>query len=109
MQSDKTLGHEDDRREFLFTDMNKDKPEQLTSISKARTLEEIAEFWDTHSLADYWDQAHEVEFEVRAKRRRRVVVDPEVFAQIETQAHTRGVLPETLINLWLVERLQTAK
>jgi len=42
---------------------------QLTSISKARTLEEIADFWDAHSLANYWDQIHEVEFEVRAKRR----------------------------------------
>jgi len=38
---------------------------QLTSISKARTLEEIADFWDTHSLADYWDQIYEVEFKVR--------------------------------------------
>ena len=89
--------------------MNEDKQEQVTTISKARTLEEIADFWDTHSLADSWDQTHEVEFEVRAKRRHRVVVDPDVFAQIETQAHTRGVLPETLINLWLVERLQAAK
>ena len=25
-----------------------------TSISKARTLEGIAAFWDTHSLDDYW-------------------------------------------------------
>ena len=86
--------------------MSENKSEPTTSISKARTLEEIADFWDTHSLADYWDQTHEVDFEVRAKHRRRVVVDPEVFAQIEVQAHTRGVLPETLINLWLVERLQ---
>ena len=49
----------------------------LTPISKARTYEEIAEFWDTHSLAGYWDQTHEVEFEARAKPRRRVTVDPE--------------------------------
>ena len=28
------------------------------------TLEEIGEFWDTHSLADYWDETHEVAFEV---------------------------------------------
>ncbi len=28
------------------------------------TPEEIGEFWDTHSLADYWDETHEVEFEV---------------------------------------------
>ena len=78
---------------------------QLTSISKARTAEEIGEFWDTHSLADYWDQTHEVEFEIRAKRRRRVTLDPEVYAQLEIQARTRGILPETLVNLWLSERL----
>jgi len=48
--------------------MSEGENAQLTSISKARTLEEVAEFWDTHSLADYWDQTHEVEFEVRAKQ-----------------------------------------
>jgi hypothetical protein len=80
--------------------------EPMTSISKARTLEEIADFWDTHSLADYWDQTHEVEFEVRAQRRRRVTLDPEVFFKVEVQARKRGLLPETLVNLWVVERLQ---
>ena len=33
------------------------------------TPEEIGEFWDTHSLADYWDETHEVEFEVNLKSR----------------------------------------
>lgn len=32
--------------------MKENKDEQVTSISKARTLEEIADYWDTHSLAD---------------------------------------------------------
>ena len=31
------------------------------------TPEEIGEFWDTHSLADYWDETHEVEFRVNLK------------------------------------------
>lgn len=35
------------------------------------TEDEIADSWDTHSLADSWDQTQEVEFEVGAKRRRR--------------------------------------
>jgi hypothetical protein len=80
--------------------------DNVTSISRARSLEEIADFWDTHSLADYWDQTTEVEFEVRAQRRRRVTLDPDLYAQIETQAHQRGVMPETLVNLWLAERLR---
>ena len=81
---------------------------QLTNISKARTLEEIADFWDTHSLDDYWDQTQEVEFTVRAQQRRRITLAPGVYTQVEAQARERGVLPETLVNLWLAERLQGA-
>ena len=33
------------------------------------TPEEIGEFWDTHSLSDYWDETHEVEFQVNLKSR----------------------------------------
>ena len=33
------------------------------------TPEEIGEFWDTHSLADYWDETHEVEVQVNLKSR----------------------------------------
>lgn len=85
--------------------MSENNDTQLTSVSKAAAIEEIAEFWDSHSLDDYWDETHEVEFEVRAKRRRRITIDPDVYARLEAQARVRGVLPETLVNLWLVERL----
>ena len=37
------------------------------------TPEEIGEFWDTHSLADYWDETHEVEFQVNLKSRENLV------------------------------------
>lgn len=67
--------------------MDENNEKQLTSISKARTIEELAEFWDTHSLVDYWDETHEVEFEVRAERRRRITLDPDVYSKLETQAH----------------------
>ena len=80
----------------------------MTSISQAKTLDEIAEFWDTHSLADYWDQTHEVDFNVRAQPRRRITVAPELFEKLEHQARIQGLNPETLVNLWLAERLQEA-
>ena len=69
-------------------------------------LEAAADFWDAHSLSDYWDQTHEVEIEVRARRRRQVTLDPEVWERIVDQARVRGVSPETLVNLWLMERTQ---
>ena len=34
--------------------MNENKDDKLTGISKAGSVEEIAEFWNSHSLDDYW-------------------------------------------------------
>jgi len=89
--------------------MSASKQVQRTSISGAASLEEIAEFWDAHSLADYWNQTREVTFDVRAQRRRRVTIDPEVYAHIEAEAHVRGIRPETLVNLWLSEKLRATQ
>ena len=80
-----------------------------TSISNARTIREIGDFWDSHSLADYWDQTEQVEFTVRAQKRHRITVAPEIYAQIEEQARINGIVPETLVNLWLAERLKKTK
>ena len=87
--------------------MNEDKEKRRSSISKAQSIQELADYWDSHSVADVWDQTQEVEFEVIAQRRHRIVVDPEVYEKLVAEAHRRGVAPETLLNLWLAERLQS--
>jgi sugar/nucleoside kinase (ribokinase family) len=69
------------------------------------TIEAAAEFWDTHSVADYWDEFQEVEIEVTAPRRRRVSVEPEIWQKVAEVAHRKGVTVETLVNLWLAERV----
>jgi hypothetical protein len=89
-------------------DMSESRDMSASSLSRASTIEEIGDFWDTHSLADFWDQTHEVEFKVRAQRRRRVTLAPEVYAKVEEKARESGVQPETLVNLWLAEKLQEA-
>ncbi len=89
--------------------MNENKNTQPSSISQAETLEEIGEFWDTHSLDDYWEKTREIEFEVRAIQRRRVTVEPKIYKELEAEARVRGVVPETLVNLWLAEKLQASK
>lgn len=35
--------------------------------------EEIGEFWDIHSLADYWDETHEVDFQVNLKSKHNLI------------------------------------
>lgn len=77
-------------------------PEEFASIAEAGA------FWDTHSLADYWDETQEVEIDVRIPRERRVTLASDLAQQIARRAEREGVSVETLVNLWLSERLQAA-
>ena len=61
-----------------------------TNISKAKRLEEIGEFWDNHSLGDYWDKTKKVEFSVRAKKRHRITIEPELYDKIVNRHHFKG-------------------
>ena len=71
------------------------------------TPEEIGEFWDTHSLADYWDETNEVDFQVNLKSKHNLIpVEPEIAEQIQAQAAKQGVSPEKLVNVWLREKLK---
>lgn len=89
--------------------IKKNRGKQVPSISKSQTLEEIADFWGTHSLADHSDETYEVAFEVRMQRKCRVTLTPEIYEKIEGYTRAQRVLPETLVNLWLAERLQGIK
>jgi hypothetical protein len=77
-----------------------------TSISKARTYEEIGEFWDAHDLADARPSPREAAFVVAPERRRFLVaVDPSLAGRLRDQALRRGLSSESLLNLWLKEKL----
>ena len=77
-------------------------------IPSFNSYEEMTEFWDTHSLADYWDQTEPAAFEVAPEARRRylVALDREVLARVQRLARTRGVSIESLVNLLLEQRLR---
>jgi len=77
------------------------------SIPEMNSYEEIAEFWDTHSLADYWDQIEPAMFEISPELHRRylVAVEPDLLNRLRQAAYTRGVSTESLINLLLEQRL----
>jgi hypothetical protein len=80
-----------------------------SSISNASTYQEMGEFWDTHDLTDYHDQTYEVEFEVDLQSERTYFpLEKSLFAKVRALAKQRGVTPETLLNLWVQEKLQEA-
>jgi|SRR6266545_1771938 len=70
-------------------------------------LEAAAEFWDSHDLADYEDLTAEVQFTVNLQRHRRLVaLEPGLADKLAAEARKRGLSAESLVNLWLSERLQ---
>lgn len=79
--------------------MAANKPKQ---IPPAESLEQLGEFWDTHDFTEFDDpQATDVEFQVTCA----VPIEAELLATLEQQAQRRGVQTETLVNLWLQEKL----
>lgn len=73
-----------------------------SSISQAETHEQIGEFWDTHDFTDNDDPTlPDVEMTVSGA----VAIEAELLAALDEQAERRGVTVETLVNLWLQQKL----
>ncbi len=71
------------------------------------SYEEISKFWDSHSLADYWEQTETADFEVEPNARRRylVALDPQLLQRVQQLAQSRGLATESLVNLLLEQRI----
>jgi len=69
-------------------------------------LEEVADFWDTHSLADYTQylKPARVTFKLTG-RVHLLAVDPKIASELRAISRAQGLSPETVANLWLRERL----
>ena len=77
-----------------------------SSLSKARNYREIGEFWDTHDLAEHWDNTKPVTFEVAIESEQTYcAIDKELSRKLLAAARRRGVSTHVLINLWLQEKL----
>jgi len=75
-------------------------PENFTGI------EEFSDFWDNHSSADYEDDMKSVEVQIELSSGKAYCpVAKELLRHVRKQAHLQGVSTETLVNLWLQERL----
>jgi len=88
--------------------MNESNPKNDPIPEEFRTLAEAADFWDTHSLSDYWEETQEVEIGVRASRRQWIPLATHVASRALERTQQEGVSVETLVNLWVAERLEIA-
>jgi len=84
--------------------------DRVSSISQSRSLEEMAEFWDTHSLADFEEQTHEVAMTFDPSARRSLVgIEPELMKELRYIARQRRVSAQTLVNVWLRQRVDQTR
>lgn len=80
--------------------------ENKSSVSKASSYKEIGEYWDAHDAGEIWDETEEAKFEVALQSDVfYYAVEPSLSSKLHTIAERRGVSAETLINLWLQEKL----
>jgi len=78
-----------------------------STLSKAKTYKEIGDFWDTHDLSDFWEQTKRVKFQVDIQSEITYYsLDKKLADQVQSLAQRRGVTTDTLINLWVQEKLQ---
>lgn len=77
-----------------------------SKIPSFKSLEAFQEFWDKHDLTEFDRQLREVSFEVDLRARRHLVsVDPDLMRRVRQVAREKGLSTESLVNLWLQEKV----
>lgn len=82
-------------------------------IPKFRSYAEEAKFWDTHSLADYWNEFKDIDiaFELQKPKEETVVVrlQKNLKTKLEQIAKSKGLNVSALTRMWLMEKLQSGR
>jgi len=75
------------------------------------TDKEIAEFWNTHSFIDYWDEMEEVEmtFERPPLETVSIRMEKEDLEFVKRLAKRMGIGYSTLLRIWIKEKLRELK
>jgi hypothetical protein len=77
-------------------------------IPAFHSVEEEAEFWDTHDTTDYEDEFGEGTLKISPEFRHvfQLPFEGRDFSQVSAYAQKRGIPLSTLLQIWIRERLQ---
>ena len=80
-------------------------------IPSFKSIQEEAEFWDTHDMADYWDQFKPVKVRVAQNLSEGITIrlDPDTLERVRELASDKGIGPTTLIRMWVIEKIKDEK
>ena len=78
-----------------------------SSISKARSYAEIGEFWNENDLGKVWGKTKKVRFDVVLEPEATYYpVEKDLSKKIQSVARKKGVSTDTLVNLWLEQKIR---
>lgn len=88
--------------------MSSDRKITDNRVPKFADREAEAAFWDRHDFADYWDGFQLVSIAVSDNLSPAfcIPLDAAALNQIWQLARARGVSPDTLVQAWILERLE---
>lgn len=78
-----------------------------SKIPNSDSVQELAAFWDSHSVADCEDELEEITEKVFDRRSSVTVpLDPHEMNAIVEIAGSRGVEPTELLRIWVQEKIR---
>ncbi len=78
-------------------------------IPELKTDEEVADFWDTHSFADYaadTEVVTDAHFPARPLKQICLRLAPSQIERVKRIAASKGVGYQTLLRMWITERVR---
>src|SRR5436309_2573841 len=80
----------------------------LRTIPDFASRQEMAEWFDTHDMADYWDELKptKVRFAKNLSEGLNIRLDQETLERLRAVAQEKGIGPTTLARMWILEHLQ---
>ena len=80
----------------------------LKKVPDFKSIQEEAEFWDTHDFTDYVDFSKAVKIEVSPNLTSvlTIRIEGEDFEQLAQRARELGIGASTLARMWIRERLR---
>jgi hypothetical protein len=90
--------------------MQKSKKKIEPIPDEFKTIVEASDFWDKHDITDYWDDTKEVKFRASLKKEPKyVALEESIAKKALAVAKEKRVSMETLVNLWLKEKLSATR
>src|SRR5262249_53865650 len=95
---------DDSKRETSIPKM--ERPIKKSKLPKTDSIQELAEFWDTHDLTDFEDELEEVTEPIFVRDTAiKVQLDSREVEAVEQMAQAKGISPEELIRAWVLQKL----